>query len=103
MKKVLYIILISLFILNSNIAQACSIIPASGIPKQVYIQPIVISGFGSMKIPAEDLYLKTFTYQTGAESLCLFPKTVHVNIIWLALALLSIGFFIGRKVRKNNY
>lgn len=102
MKKIFYIFIISLFILSPNNTLACSPIP-TGIPRPVHIQPIVISGQGSMKIPAEDLYLKTFTYQTGAESLCLFPKTVHVNIIWLALALLSIGFFIGRKVRKNNH
>lgn len=100
MKKYFIIFIISLFALNSNIAQACTMIP-SGIPEPVYIQPIVTSGFGSMKIPAENLYIEVYTYQTGISPMCLFPKTVHVNIVWLGLFLLAIGFIVGRKINKK--
>lgn len=87
--------------MGSNNALACSPMVPAGIPQQVYAQPMVISGFGSMKIPAENLYIKVYTYQTGISPMCLFPKTVHVNIVWLALALVSIGFIVGRKINKK--
>ena len=95
-KSILYFI-IPFFILGTNVAQACSPISPSGVPKIVSIQPIVVSGFGSMKIPAENVYFKLYTYSTGIKSLCAFPKTVHINIVWAALLLLGFGFILGKK------
>lgn len=97
MKKIFYIFVISLFILSPKNALACSVIPSLYPDRIGYIEPIIFASFDSQLVPAKNIYIKTFTFTPNPYGPCSFPKTVHVNIIWLALALVSIGFLVGRK------